>query len=506
MSRLLKRLKQMQIKSKDCNGYITIYLALSFCVITPLLLALILGAKAGTTRLQAELVADLGVDSVFAEYHKELFRQYGLFFIDDSYGASSGSVSQVERHLDDYLSYNTAEESRKKIPGYYNFQRLKKQYLEIEEVSFATDEKCAVWKSQAIQYMKDKYGMSIIEDVVNNRAKVETNGLLDSNVKQNIEATNESLKEIIEQKSENEELDKGSEQDGISFQKVFDAIRQWKSQQILGMVIENGSFISQTAFNRQKTVSGRNEKNLCNEGSGIRNEENRADEFTDDLLYDAYIMEKYGNYRVPKSDSYLSYETEYILFGNERDMDNLSACAQKLLLMREISNYIYLNTKDESKKAQVKGICMAVCSLCGVPELSEVFTQVTLGLWAYAEAVTDVKTLLQGGKVPLMKEKGDWNLSLLQMLMPDAWRNTGNDGSNNMTALSYEDYLRLLLSFMNQDEKMYRSLDVVELDIRKTGGNENFRIDQCIDAIFVSFGFSDSSGHEYVFSKTMRYE
>ena len=64
-----------------------------------LLLTLIEGAAVGATRLQAELTADLGLDSVFAEYHRELLRQYGVFYIDDSYGNEKGGISRVEQHL-----------------------------------------------------------------------------------------------------------------------------------------------------------------------------------------------------------------------------------------------------------------------------------------------------------------------------------------------------------------------------------------------------------------------
>lgn len=489
----------MQIKSRVIKGYITIYLSLTFAILMPLLLALIEGAAAGTTRLQAELVADLGVDSIFAEYHKELQRQYGLFFIDDSYGASCGSVSQVEKHLEDYLSINTAEEDKNKITGFYNFQRLKKEYLEIEEVSFATDDACDVWKAQAIEYMKEKYGIQIVEDARNNLKKVEETGLFDADITQQIQRNSEQLKEIIEQRSKEEERD-------ISFHEIYGSMSEWKGQGILAVILSDGSSISNAAFDKQKTVSTRYKEGACNKGSGIIKEKDRPQNLTDELLYDEYVMKKYGNYTNPKKDSCLSYETEYVLFGNEHDTANLRACAERLLLIREISNYIYLNTKDEVKKNEARAMSMAICSLCGVPELSEMLTQVTLGLWAYGESVIDVKTLFQGGKVSLMKTREEWNLSLTSLLSPNAWRNEGGRTSEKSTALSYEDYLRVFLGLMDKEEKILRSLDIVELDIRMTAGNENFRIDQCIDAVYVSFGFSDSYNHEYVFSREMRYE
>ena len=89
---------------KTQSGYITVYLTLTFAIILSLLLALVEGAAMGAARLQAELVADLGMDSIFAEYHRELFSQYGLLFVDDSYGTKKGSLSKVEKHLAEYMS------------------------------------------------------------------------------------------------------------------------------------------------------------------------------------------------------------------------------------------------------------------------------------------------------------------------------------------------------------------------------------------------------------------
>ena len=69
------------------NAYLTVYLSLIFGIVLSLLFVLIEGAATGAVRMQAELVADLGIDSVFAEYNRALLNQYQLFFIDSSYGS-----------------------------------------------------------------------------------------------------------------------------------------------------------------------------------------------------------------------------------------------------------------------------------------------------------------------------------------------------------------------------------------------------------------------------------
>lgn len=152
------------IRKKE-NAYLTVYLSLVFGIILSLLLALIEGAAIGAARAQAELAADLGMDSVFAEYHRELLEQYELFFIDSAYGGKSGGTGMVEKHLSGYLDKNMDPDKDVGMFGGITYLKLTNPYLEIREVSYAGDENGAVWKAQAVAYMKAVYGGDIINTV-----------------------------------------------------------------------------------------------------------------------------------------------------------------------------------------------------------------------------------------------------------------------------------------------------------------------------------------------------
>ena len=54
------------------NGYMTIYLALTLGVMISLCLALIEGCRYRGICLETECVMDIGMDSILAEYHREL--------------------------------------------------------------------------------------------------------------------------------------------------------------------------------------------------------------------------------------------------------------------------------------------------------------------------------------------------------------------------------------------------------------------------------------------------
>lgn len=168
-----------------------------------------------------------------------------------------------------------------------------------------------------------------------------------------------------------------------------------------------------------------------------------------------------------------------------------------------VSNFIYLN-KDTAKKAETGAVALAITALLGIPQAEKVLQQIILGVWAYAESVVDIRCLFDGGKVPLLKQSKDWTLGLSGILN-GAFKSSAKDTSKT-TGLSYKDYLRIFLALSNKEDKLLRSLDMVEMDIRQTKGNENFRIDQCVDYMKVNFGFQDARGHEFVFTRMKCYE
>lgn len=63
--------------------------------------------------------------------------------------------------------------------------------------------------------------------------------------------------------------------------------------------------------------------------------------------------------------------------------------------------------------------------------------------WSFAEAIVDVRTLLSGGNIPIIKNSESWTLEFSQIA-------DFLDGDLFLTAkenngLSYDEYLRLLL-------------------------------------------------------------
>lgn len=479
------------------NAYLTVYLSLVSGIVLSLLLVLIEGAAAGAIRAQAELVAELGLDSVFAEYNREILAQYELFFIDSSYGGINGGTGMVEAHLSDYMRYNMEPDQDLFMPGENTLLKLRNPYLEIEEVSYASDEQGMVWKAQAVSYMKAAYGGDITERIKEHMDTVNKNGLAVTDVEGETAAQKQAFEEALGKKGI---VEYGVESDeGYSYQKVSGVFDSVAGDKLLMLVLPQGKSVSGAVMDAGPCFSSRMKGGAVNRGTGLRKGADRPDGLLDELIYGEYLMKMCGCYTQPKDKGLLRYQTEYILCGYNSDAANLRNTAELLFALRAAANLAAL-CADSVKKAEAEVVAAVICTLLLAPELTDALAAILMGVWALAESVSDVRQLLGGGKVSLIKDKSEWCTSLTGLLRGNLY-----GSGKNMTGLSYQDYLRVLLALMDRDDKVARSLDIVEMDIRQTAGNGHFRIDRCVDYIKVNFGFEDANGHDFVFSRKMYY-
>lgn len=94
------------------KGYLTVYLSLSLALIISFVLTLVEGARISTIRMEAECVADIGMNSVLAEFHREMLEQYDLLFVDMSYGTNNPRIENSAEHLRSYIQKNfTSQET-----------------------------------------------------------------------------------------------------------------------------------------------------------------------------------------------------------------------------------------------------------------------------------------------------------------------------------------------------------------------------------------------------------
>lgn len=197
-------------------------------------------------------------------------------------------------------------------------------------------------------------------------------------------------------------------------------------------------------------------------------------------LFTEYILEHLGNYRETKENSVLDYEAEYVLGGKKADKDNLSSVIGKIVLIRSGLNLISL-LQDGEKRTETYALASGIIGFTGQPILIKIVQLLIISAWSAAESLTDVKALLEGKKVPILKKADDWNLSLEGIKNFSEEMITGKDCKHGLT---YEDYLRVLLLMQNRKKQYFRTMDILQANMC-ANENENFRFKDSIAAVTV---------------------
>ncbi len=229
------------------------------------------------------------------------------------------------------------------------------------------------------------------------------------------------------------------------------------------------------------SVTGKKEKD-------VENEEGIVDKSLEKALFSEYIREHFGCFTQVKEDSALDYEIEYILAGKETDRDNLSSAVTKLVLIRIGSNLVSLMT-DGKKQAEIHELAVSIIGYTGQMYLVKLAEILIEAVWATAEAMLDVRSLLEGKKVPLLKQSGDWFLSLEGLQKFTGKESTSSSEGNG---LSYEEYLCAMLLLQNREKQIFHTMDVIQANmcVRE---HEDFRMKDCMVGVGLEASFRANS-------------
>ena len=69
------------------------------------------------------------------------------------------------------------------------------------------------------------------------------------------------------------------------------------------------------------------------------------------VLLGEYVIDHFTDFTDGPKGGELDYELEYILAGRESDKGNLETVAKKLVMLRFVPNYIYLQTSSTKQAA-----------------------------------------------------------------------------------------------------------------------------------------------------------
>jgi len=452
-------IRQLSCKS-SAKGEITVFLSLTFVLMLSFILAMLDGAMLQTAKGNARLAADLAIFSAFGEFQLELLEEYGIFALEGSY--ERGSFD--ERNLIDRMAYFGAVGIEQEIKG----------------IQLLTDNNGQAFREQVLYYMEEKYGISYAVDFLGLEREWGQQEMEGEQAFKEEEGILAELATLLE----DEEVEMPLEGNPITH------IAKVREQSVLSLVMPRENPLSTLSISLDNHAS----KRTLRTGRGEFPSRENISGIEQRLLYQEYVVEKFDHATSKLGDEEdrevstqgnqrnLAYEIEYILEGQESDIQNLERIVAKILLIRMGLNLTHLLT-DREKKQQVRSLAIKLSAKA--PVLKPVIELALIIAWAFGESIMDIRTLMEGNKVAILKTRDNWQLSLanLEKLGTPGDRSSGRNDDKGM---SYEDFLRVFLFASNSKRITMRTIDRVEQNMLVEMEKDFFKVDNCISKVRVS--------------------
>ena len=450
------------------RGSITLYLSLMLPLLVAVLTASIFSVQVQADRTQLANAMDQALYSLLAQYDRELFARYDVFFLDGACGAEGLHAEKLQERLERAMRDVLSPEKTVLTIGTARLFDVACTDLACDGMGFASDLQGRVFEAQAIASAKERSGMQAVSRLLTLSggagqaapagegaaimAAWEGGGAVDlaADAAANADtATDETpAAEVTLEESEHA---------------LMGFLRELWQAPLLAAAVPGTCSVSEKATALSALASQR----PLQQGFGVIELPGTDFGVADVLLYKEYLIRHFGDFLAPTADALLSYQLEYLIAGHEKDADNLADVLGRILLLREGVNLVCL-LSDSSKMAQAKALAEVLAALVLNPELAPAFEALLLGAWAYGESCIDLHALLLGKRIAVTKDAESWQLSLTNLpLLLDG----GVDGliKEAEIGLSYRDFLRLFLLPMKEETLNLRALDMIECTMRGLG-------------------------------------
>jgi len=448
------------------KGSITIFLSLALLFVTALIGSLLESARvtvAGEIALDNSYLAE---QNILAEYQRELWNDYHVFFVDASLlNGEEGAVKLANSYM------------AKMMPGGKgDYLGTTASFTSLSFKENMTENDCYFFAKQAAAYMKYGAAAGVGKKLINNANLIKTaedgTDTLRKGLKIKVEAEKklielerekkkleekandikngaENIKEIIgtevhaqsksgllgveeakRSESSNQihtkmvekpkamakkiEVQKSEVQDDTpkyTEKEVADAKKKYKeSQKNLDDATGDGSAKGTLSFflSGDKKVSKR--KISDTSWSDVKTEKEGKTDLVEKGLLILYAKAHFKNFlsKIKEDDKKeaLRYGLEYLIAGKESDEANLSSVANRIFGLRTIVWYGYFLTRKD-KMAEAEAIAAAIASVLALPAAIEIIKYGIVMGWSMDEARKEVKSLLKGEDIPLLPGKSE---------------------------------------------------------------------------------------------------
>lgn len=459
------------------RGSITIFAALSLMLVAQLLFTLLEAARHLELEKSTRMNTDSVLESMFADYCTPLWETYHLLGVTATNGEGEFSLNNREAQLRNLTGDNFGSEGKVGPFSGISFLAVEMTDISFNPYLLMTDQNGKVFEAAVYAYMKENIAYEAAKYIYNNYEAV-------SNLQKDYGDAESSIDEAIDALEPEKEgsssgnlkgrgsgtlEDVGITQSNNEEENPLTAVAEAKKKGILALVLPESAKLSNAELDLSQVVSHR-QLQVGTEG------EISGSDWYGKVLLTQYFINYLACYTNPKENRAMNYELEYLLAGKAKDSDNLRTVIGELLAIREVLNMASLMASPE-KQEEALALALVLVGATLNPIIVEIVKYGILAAWAYVESVLDLRTLLDGGKIPLIKSSLDWtsNVHDLPALL-SGW----SQAKHCQHGIAYSDYLGILLQFHSGDKLAMRGMDVEEATVCKNSGYENFRMDHLI--------------------------
>lgn len=448
------------------KGSITIFLSLALLFVTALIGSLLESARvtvAGEIALDNSYLAE---QNILAEYQRELWNDYHVFFVDASLlNGEEGAVKLANSYMD------------KMMPGGKgDYLGTTASFTSLSFKENMTENNCCFFAKQAAAYMKYGAAAGVGKKLINNANLIKTAEDGTDTLRKGLKIKVEAEKKLIELEREKKKLEekandikKGAEnikeiigtevhaQSKSGLLGIEEAKRSESSNQIHTKMVEKPKVMAKkievqksevqddTPKYTEKEVADakkkykESQKNLddaTGDGSArgtlsffisgdkkiskrkisstawgeVQTEKEEKTDLVEKGLLILYAKAHFKNFlsKTKEDDKKeaLKYGVEYLIAGKESDEANLSSVANRIFGLRTIVWYGYFLTRKD-KMAEAEAIAAAIASVLALPAAIEIIKYGIVMGWSMDEARKEVKSLLKGDDIPLLPGKSE---------------------------------------------------------------------------------------------------
>ena len=294
------------------KGEITAFLSIVFVLLLSFVMGILQVSSVQRSKSISRLAADRAVYSVFGEYHQGLLEKYHVFAVDGSYGTGRYEEDNLIRRM-----------------HYYGTGSMEH---EITAVQYLTDNSAQAFREQVLEYMEQRYGVSLVRDYTGMTARWEEQEVQGNGMKEEQENVRGQIESLEERGQDTEELTESGEN-------PFACVEQIEKKGILSLVMPEEMTLSGSVIDLDTQASYRS----LRRGRGVFPARKELDGPEERLLFNEYILKEFENAagkeeqeqseenagEEGKTQKSLSYEVEYILSGKESDKKKPGVCTSE---------------------------------------------------------------------------------------------------------------------------------------------------------------------------------